>query len=383
MAHDRQTALAFKLRKRKAALLAVSLTLAGILLIMANAWIAGLELGAWDWVHNIPVAELGATLFGAGFLGTLFEYGFQKDQEAANREAFRRTIVEEAPAIRDAVIQGFAIHPEDLKRVANPDLLDDIAANVMALRLGDEQFARELYSDIRDQAVRSAERWYDVEVDIHLSKALERSAATLFDVAVTWEYTTVPSGPTRRFACVSSRAEFNELRQDIPATSAWMMTPRPGMDAASREHYELLELTVEGRPQTIKRTARRTGQIYSVQLGEEALTGAPVRIRQTFRTVTPKWGHRLYFELPQPGRDVSLTIDYINTDVAAMQVSDTVSALRPALISRSPEAVAERTIKVDVPGWLLPKAGYAFTWTLVDELPEIATGESDTSRASA
>lgn len=145
MAHDQQQSLAFKLRKTKAALLAVSLTLAGILLIMTNAWLAVLDLGAWGWVHSIPVAELGATLFGTGFLGTLFEYGFQKDQENANRETFRRAIVEEAPAIRDAVIQGFAIHPEDLKRVANPDPLDDIAANVMSLRLGDDQFARELY----------------------------------------------------------------------------------------------------------------------------------------------------------------------------------------------------------------------------------------------
>lgn len=384
MAHDQQQSLAFKLRKTKAALLAVSLTLAGILLIMANAWIAGLDLGAWDWVHNIPIAELGATLFGAGFLGTLFEYGFQKDQEAANREAFRRTIVEEAPAIRDAVLQGFAIHPDDLKRVANPDLLDDIAANVMSLRLGDEQFARELYSDIRDQAVRAAERWYDIEVSIHLSSALDRSAVgtPVFDVTVTWEYTTVPSGPTRRFACVSSRAEFNELRQDIPATSAWMMTPRPGMEAANREHYELLELTVDGEPQEIKRTARRTGQIYSVQLGAHALAGQPVRVRQTFRTVTPKWGHRLYFELPQPGRDVSLSIDYTNTDVAEMHVSDTVSVLRPAIISRSPTTVPERTIKMDVPGWLLPKAGFAFTWTLDQELPEVLTNDQDSTSAS-
>lgn len=47
---------------------------------------------------------------------------------------------------------------DDLKRVANPELLDDIASNVMSLRLGDEQFAREIYRDIRDQAIH-AERW--------------------------------------------------------------------------------------------------------------------------------------------------------------------------------------------------------------------------------
>ena len=68
-----------------------------------------------------------------------------------------------------AVVAGFAIHPEDLRRGATPELLDDIAANVMALRLGDEQFAREIYRDIRDQAIRAAERWYDVAVRVRLS----------------------------------------------------------------------------------------------------------------------------------------------------------------------------------------------------------------------
>ena len=53
--------------------------------------------------------------------------------------------------------------------MATPELLEDIAANVMALRLGDEQFAREIYADIRDQAIRAAERWYDVAVRVRLS----------------------------------------------------------------------------------------------------------------------------------------------------------------------------------------------------------------------
>ena len=74
----------------------------------------------------------------------------------------------------------------DLARVATPELLDGIAANVMALRLGDEQFARELYGDIRDQAIHAAERWHDVEVRIRLSNALESSTSgtTLLDVTV-------------------------------------------------------------------------------------------------------------------------------------------------------------------------------------------------------
>ena len=363
--------LSHRLRKTKAAFLATALTLAGIFLIMLNGWLAGLNLGDWSWLHALPLGELGGTLFGAGLLGTLFEYSFRKDQEAATTRQFRQIIHDEAPAMRDAVIEGFAIRPEDLKRVANPELLDAIAANVMALRLGDEQFAREIYADIRDRAIRAVERWHDVEVRIRLSSALERSTVgtPLFDLTVEWEYTTVPAGPVRRFASTSDRAEYRELLLDVPATSPWFMQSRFGVDAASRGCYELLELTVDGHPQSFRRSARRTGQVYTVTLDEAAMSGEEVRIRQTFRVVTPASGHRIYVELPQPARDVSLVLDYTNTDIATMTVTDMVSSSRSPHVSHAPAATNGRVIHVDAPGWLLPKTGFAFTWTLQSELP--------------
>lgn len=363
-----------RLRKVKAVLLAVALTLGGILLMMLSGWLDHLDLGAWSWLHSLPLGELGGTLFGAGLLSTLFEYTFRRDQEQATLEQFRQIIHEQAPAMRDAVVEGFAIHPDDLKRVANPELLDDIASNVMALRLGDDQFARELYTDIRDQAIRAAERWYDVEVRVRLSSALERSTigTPLFNVTVEWEYTTVPSGSVRRFVCTSDRDEYRELLLDIPATSPWLMKPRPGMNAASKESYELLELTVDGRPQSIRRTARKTGQTYSVQLDTAARSGEPVRIRQVFRTITPTWGHRVFFELPQPARNMSLTLDYTDTRIVDMRVSDTVAMSRSSQIVRTPASVPGRVISINAPGWLLPKAGFAFTWTLDTELPHDA-----------
>jgi hypothetical protein len=380
MKHKRKpsTPLTKRLRKTKAFLLATSLTLAGVLLIMLNGWVSNLNLGVWNWLHALPIGELGGTLFGAGLLSTLFEYTFRKDQEEATVEQFRQIIHEQAPAMRDAVIEGFAIHPEDLKRVSNPYLLDDIAANVMALRLGDEQFAREIYTDIRDQAIRAAERWYDVEVRIRLSSALERSTigTPLFDVTVEWEYTTVPSSATRRFACVDNREEYTDLREDLPATSAWMMVPRPGMNASSKESYELLEFTVDGRPQTIRRATRKSGQTYTVHLDAKSRTGEAVRLRQIFRTITPCWGHRLFFELPQPARNMALSLDYTNTDIAHMRVSDTVASARPVHVVRSPQEVADKVVKVSSDGWLMPKSGFAFTWTLEQELPRDQSREA-------
>lgn len=57
----------------------------------------------------------------------------------------------------------------------------------------------------------------------------------------------MPSGPVRRFACVRTAMSYNELHQDVPATSTWFMTPRPGMDVSRRDCFELLELSVDGR----------------------------------------------------------------------------------------------------------------------------------------
>ena len=171
-------------------------------------------------------------VFGAFGMAVDFFTGREKDE--ADTERTRRVMKELVPDITDAVVRGFAVKPDDLQRVATPELLDSLASNAMALRLGDEQFAHEIYRDVRDQAIRAAERWHNVEVRIRLSGIPERNTVgvPLFDVTVEWEYTTIPSHAVRRFACVSDREEFNELVAEVPSTSTWFMRPRPGMEAS-------------------------------------------------------------------------------------------------------------------------------------------------------
>lgn len=73
------------------------------------------------------------------------------------------------------MIQGFAFEPQDLARVSTPEVLDQIIENSLALRLGDETFAAEVYDDIRDQAVRASEQWHDARISIGLS--MDKSAS--------------------------------------------------------------------------------------------------------------------------------------------------------------------------------------------------------------
>ena len=97
-----------------------------------------------------------------------------------------------------------------------------------------------------------------------------------------------------------------------------------------------------------------------------------MRIRQLLRVATPSWGHRLFVELPQPARGLSLRVDYTDTAIAEMMITDTVAATQVARVHRLPKAVSSRVVSLDMPGWLLSKTGFAVTWTLESELPHDA-----------
>ena len=244
-----------RLRCLKAALLAVSFTLAGILLMMLNAWLTPLQLGDWQWLHALPLGELGGTLFGAGLLSTFFEYTFRRDQERAVTERFRQTIREEAPALRDAVIEAFRFDRQDVVRIATPELLDDLARTSLGLRFGDPAFGREVYADIRHQAMAAEERWYDARVDATLGIPRGRSTAPtpFFDLRVRWEYTVTPRHRFRKFAVVSDRQRYDQLVAERGETSVWYRRPVPGLAVSDPEVFA---------PRTVHRQ-RHTGTVHA------------------------------------------------------------------------------------------------------------------------
>ena len=134
----------------------------------------------------------------------------------------------------------------------------------------------------------------------------------------------------------------------------------------------LREINLRSTPQSKpadERQVQNSAGGHTFQLDDAAQSGEPVRIRQIFRTSTPAWGHRLFFELPQPARNMSLAVDYTNTPIADIRVSDTVATFQPSQLVRTPEAAVGKVISLSARGWLLPKTGFAVTWTLESELP--------------
>ena len=372
MTRRKTTDLNHRLRKLKAALLAVSLTLAGILLMMLNGWIEHLKLGDWEWLHSIPLGELGGTLFGAGLLSTLFEYSFRKEQEEATVEQFRQTLHDEAPALRDAVIEAFRFQRQDLERIATPQLLDDLAETSLGLRFGDKAFGREVYSDIRHQAIAAEERWYDARVDATLGIPRVRGKASnpFFDLYVRWEYTVVPKHRFRKFAVVSDRRRYDQLVAERGETSVWYRRPVPGLEVNDPEVFALEQFTINGRPIDFTRQADDVSQVYTVDLGQDTIEqGQSAVVAFSFRTLVPRDRHVVHINIDRPTKGLDVELTYDPSSVKRVRLMDFASRGDGGHVSEEPET---SVVRYRYDGWLFPRAGLVFAWTLATEADQPA-----------
>ncbi len=195
-----------RLYATKMMLLATILTIAGLALMVVAEWV--IPTGSPHWLADLPISDVGSALFTTGLVVIALEYLDGRDSEERAGQRLRRVLQSEAPAIRDAVIDGFAFKSGDLARVATPETLDQIVRNSLALRLDDDVFAAEVYDDIRDQAIRAPERWHDLKISVDLSPDQgDSTRAPSFVTTVRWEprrcwcFTRTTSTPCSRRIC--------------------------------------------------------------------------------------------------------------------------------------------------------------------------------------
>lgn len=326
-----------------------------------------------DWVGLVPIAELGGILVGAAILSVWLDRYLRREQEEVDELRLRRIMHEQAPVMRDAVLEAFAADHADLERVANPETVDAIIRNGLAVRLKDRQFATEIYDDVRRQAVEAGERWYDAALSIRLAPlpAGRRDATgvasgkrSYLSVTVRWEYSVLPKYAQRRFVCVSDREEYAEVASDTGATSPWFLKSETGVDATSPEAYQLLQFTVDGMKRPIRRAVRKEGQIYTVTMKNDDLEASkPVVVSYTYQTVTSVSDPLLFFDIEQPTRDLRIDFDYTGCGIGHVSTLDLVPSVRRPRIETVPKGAAGEVVRVDIDGWVFPRSGVAFVWT--------------------
>lgn len=364
-----------RLYQTKLTLLAVILTVAGVVLLVAS-YLAE-ELGRWRWLGSVPAVEFGAALFTTGLIVVAFEYLDREDAEARAMQRFRKVLHEQAPAIRDAVIRGFAFSPEDLTNVASPATLDKIVTNCLAIQLEDRQLAEEVYADLKEQVIRSPERARNTDISVVLAGwegdrgagSGAKSAIPMFVATVRWEYRVVPKLPVLRFTCTSDLDDYREHLHDPSVTNTWYFQPVGGLDGANQEAYELLELAIDGRRLPVRRSTRSKTQVYTVDFGEKVIAaGKEVAISFTYRVLVQRHSHLLHLDISRPTKGPKIRFSY-DRGCAIRYVSliDYIASPVQPRIANLPVSSPSPHIEVAHDGWVFPKAGVGFVWVLEGE----------------
>ena len=360
-----------QLKHTKTLLSVMLLVTAGTILIALGRKL----MASTAWYAVVPLTELGGILIGAGLLSVWLDTYLRREQDVIEESRLRRILTENAPAMRDAVIQGFAGDTNDLKRVATPELLDQVITNSLGLRLDDHEFASEIYTDIREQAIMVKERWHDAILSVQLSplpagSGTRKASPTkqtdtsnpggYFSVTVRWEYRTVLGHDQQRFVCTADRGEYDELRAAHDGTYVWHLGNSSDLDAAAATSFELLSFTVDGKPRTIRRYQRKDSQTYTVNLGER--TDQMVTVAYTYRTLVAADGNLLFFSIDQPTNGLKVDLDYRGTGIERISVLDLIPSVRPTRIERPAPKTGAETIRIDIDGWIFPRSGVAWVW---------------------
>ncbi|MGX7681584.1 hypothetical protein ACSMXN_22090 [Jatrophihabitans sp. DSM 45814] len=352
-----------RLYQTKLALLATTLFFVGLALLILGHWLP--HLNGWAWSGNWPIVDIGSAMFTTGLLGVALQYIDGQDSEDRDTARLERVLGAAAPAMRDAVIAGFAFEPQDIARVATSETLDKIVTNGLALRLGDQAFAEELYDDLRGQAADAPERLEDVRIAVRIStdRRTPKGCAPRLIITMRWEYSLRPHFAVRRFSAVSDLREYRDITQDTAANSVWFVGRRAGLEAADKNAFELMDFAVDGVERPIRRTARQSGQTYTARLGDEAIGASePVGLAYTYRTRVPLQENLLQLRVDQPTRGLSVIVDYTDTEFDHLNVLDFIASNDRTRISRSPTETPGKVVTVEFDGWVMPRSGMAFVW---------------------
>jgi hypothetical protein len=350
--------LPHRLYRTKLTLLAVVLIGVGVLLMA----LADPD-GRWAPVPFLPLTDLGSALFTTGVIGIALQYLDARDAEQRATERLRRVLSDSAPAIRDAVIDGFAFSPEALTSVTSPAVLQQIVRNCLALQLEDATMAAELHGELLEQAMQPGSRYSDSRLSVTIEPAPSTSPELLL-VTLRREYRCRLIAPSLRFSFVSSAEDYAAQLRDPETTEVWRVAPDIDMgSAASVDGFAVLDVALDGQPQSLKRTARRGVTTYTSHLDVVAVDAMTHHLSYSYQVLVPRDRHSLFFDFGRPTQGLTFELDVAaDAGIEIVQVLDFLGTPEEVRRARRTSDAGGGQYSVACDGWVLPKAGVVAVW---------------------
>jgi hypothetical protein len=143
-----------------------------------------------------------------------------------------------------------------------------------------------------------------------------------------------------------------------------------GSDLMAESGFAVSNVIVGGLPLSLDTKSSDLGLTYfeanHADLG--SLIGNEVTVQYRVDVRVKKTGHLLTLNFVYPTKGISMEIDVTNTDIAEIAARDFFSSSKKPVIRYLPSSSNTRKITVEIEGWVFPKGGVDFIWTLKSEI---------------
>jgi hypothetical protein len=311
----------------------------------------------------LPLTDLGSALFTTGVIGVALQYLDARDAEERATARLQRVLIDSAPAIRDAVIDGFAFSPEALTSVTSPAVLQQIVRNCLALQLQDAAMAAELHGELLEQAMAPDQRYSDSRLSVVIGKG-PASAPDMLRVSLHREYRCLLSQPALRFSFVTAADEYAALLRDPETTEVWRVSDPAHLTSANTVGaFHVTDVALDGQPHEVRRSGRRGLRTYACQLDEPVDESGPHFLSYSYEVLVPRNKHSLFFDFGRPTRGLAFDLEVEpQAGVELVQVLDFLGTPEEIRRARRSSEAGGDYYSVACDGWVLPKAGVVAIW---------------------
>ena len=321
-----------------------------------------------EWLRLVIAPEFSTALIVAALVAVWIDVGGREHEQRQTFEQLRLAIRAEAPALRDSVLNA----PDssvDALAAYTPEMLDTLGQRVLQARFPGRAAAADAYPDIRDELAASSEDWRDVSVTVDLTPwagGPVSGPGSMFTATIRWEYKTVPTLPVLRFACVSDPKEYDALSRDPTTASVWRFGASSQLDAASRDVFDLVAVSVDDQACLIQRAQRAGSQTYTAELPASS-PGREVTVTYTYQALVPRLGHHVFLTVPRHAYGFRARLNFGGAGIWDVMPLDFTTGKVVPRVEVSPAVVPTMSADIAVDEWVRPGFGVAFVWNLADE----------------
>jgi hypothetical protein len=262
------------------------------------------------------------------------------------------------------VLGGFlsSAYSAELLAGFNEDVLWRYAEEAVAQVSQNDELAQDVLSDLKNRLSDPEEVWRDLHVNVAL---LPNPATTeVFEVHFTASYRTTLRRTQMAFV-LGTDVESYDRNIASPEVDVTWGCPSLSDHVDLEQLFRVEVVRIEGHQMNLTRNGQIT--IATSEILSE-LVGTDVEISYNFVAPAKRRGHILHLEVPRICKNAEYAIALNNCGVTRVRVVDYFSSRNRATIRCQPSWDAPTSVTATLQGWITPRSGMAFVWTLEDEV---------------